>query len=96
MARHRYLVTYDIADDKRRTKVMKTMRDHGDRLQFSVFRCELDGRELVALRASLSGTIHHADDQVLIVDLGPADSSARDDFEAVGRAYAPEVRARIV
>ncbi|HUT57607.1 MAG TPA: CRISPR-associated endonuclease Cas2, partial [Phycisphaerae bacterium] len=39
--RRRYLVTYDISDDKRRDLVFKTLRDRGDHVQFSVFLCEL-------------------------------------------------------
>jgi len=35
------LVSYDITDDKRRTKVAKILEDFGERVQFSVFECEL-------------------------------------------------------
>jgi len=37
-----YLVSYDIPDDKRRTKLAKTIKDFGDRVQYSVFECLLD------------------------------------------------------
>ncbi|PJF46320.1 MAG: CRISPR-associated endonuclease Cas2, partial [Candidatus Thermofonsia Clade 3 bacterium] len=36
-----YIVTYDIADDRRWRKVFKLMYGYGDRLQYSVFRCAL-------------------------------------------------------
>lgn len=37
-----YLVTYDISDDQRRTKVAKILEDYGDRVQYSVFEMELE------------------------------------------------------
>jgi CRISPR-associated protein Cas2 len=37
-----YLVTYDISNDQRRTKVAKILEDFGDRVQYSVFEMELD------------------------------------------------------
>ncbi len=37
--RHTYLVCYDISDDVRRSRVLKTMKGFGDHLQYSVFEC---------------------------------------------------------
>jgi CRISPR-associated protein Cas2 len=37
-----YLVSYDIPDDKKRTRMAKTLRDFGERVQLSVFECILD------------------------------------------------------
>lgn len=37
-----YLVSYDIPDDKKRTKMAKTLLDFGNRVQYSVFECILD------------------------------------------------------
>ena len=42
--RNRYIVTYDITDDRRRTAVYKCLRGFGDHLQYSVFRCDLVDR----------------------------------------------------
>ena len=47
-----YLVSYDIADPKRLKTVFKVMKGWGDHLQFSVFRCDLNPRELVELRGA--------------------------------------------
>ena len=69
--RQTYIVCYDICDDKRLRRVFKTLRGWGDHLQYSVFRCELTHRELVELRAELGAIIHHTEDQVLFVDVGP-------------------------
>ena len=51
--RRRLLVTYDVAHDRRRDKVHRTLLDFGDWVQFSVFVCELDERERIRLRGRL-------------------------------------------
>ena len=33
------VITYDIADDKRRTKIHKVLKSYGQWMQFSVFEC---------------------------------------------------------
>jgi CRISPR-associated protein Cas2 len=36
-----FVVTYDIVQDRRREKVMNTLKNFGLRVQYSVFECEL-------------------------------------------------------
>ncbi len=85
--RHSYLVCYDIADDKRLRKVFKTMRGWGDHLQFSVFECQLTKTDVVKMRAELSELIHHDEDQVLFVELGPAEGRGDRVITAMGKPY---------
>jgi CRISPR-associated protein Cas2 len=87
MARRRFLVTYDVTDDKRRTKVFKTLRGAGDHVQFSVFLCDLNERERTRLRGQLDAVIDHRQDQILTVDLGPSDSDPDQRISSLGRAY---------
>lgn len=95
--RQAYIVSYDVSDPRRLRAVFRLLRGYGDHLQLSVFRCELNDRELVELRAKLGQAIHHDQDQVLFVDLGPADGRARDAIRSLGRAYThPERHAIIV
>lgn len=47
------LVSYDIADDRRRLKIMKTLEGYGSRVQYSVFECRLKGGEIKELRTRL-------------------------------------------
>jgi CRISPR-associated protein Cas2 len=84
-----YLVCYDISDDKRLRKVFKTMRNYGDHLQYSVFECQLTAMDLARLRNELSAIIHHDEDQVLFVNLGPAEGRGDRVITALGRAYSP-------
>ena len=94
--RHSYIVTYDISDPKRLRKTYKVLLGYGDHIQLSVFRCELNHRELVELRAKLSEVIHSGQDQVLFASLGPVAGRARDAVSALGRPYLDPERLAIV
>ncbi len=48
-----YVVAYDISDDRRRTKVFKTLSGFGQWTQYSVFECFLNAKELVLLHSRL-------------------------------------------
>ena len=82
-----YLVCYDICDDKRLRKVFQIMRGYGDHRQYSVFECQLTAMDLVRLRAELTATIHHTEDQVLFVNLGPAQGRGDRVITALGKPY---------
>lgn len=94
--RRRYLVAYDISDDKRRDKVFDDLHGYGDWAQYSVFVCELTDQELVRMRVDLRDTIHEGEDQVMILDLGRAHHPLENSLEIVGRRYEPAVRSHIV
>lgn len=94
--RRHFLVTYDIADDKRRAKVFDTLSDHGDHAQYSVFFCELTPLERARLESQLTGMIDSAKDQVLLVDLGRASHELDLTVDALGKAFAPPQRTMIV
>ena len=85
--RNSYLVTYDISDDKRLRKVFQTLRGFGDHLQYSVFECQLTRTDLIRLRAELAQVIHHKEDQVLFVDLGPAEGRGDRVITSLGKPY---------
>ena len=85
--RNSYIVSYDISDPKRLRQVFKTMRAWGDHLQLSVFECQLTRMDLVRLRAALASIIHHGEDQVLFVDLGPAEGRGDRVITALGKPY---------
>lgn len=68
-----YLVCYDISDDKRLRQVFKVMRGYGDHLQYSVFECQLSQTDLLRVRSELTRIIVRDEDQVLFVNLGPAE-----------------------
>ncbi|WP_024296611.1 CRISPR-associated endonuclease Cas2 [Methylomicrobium lacus] len=86
-----YLVTYDISDPKRWRRVFRLMKGYGDWLQLSVFQCRLSRKRHAELIALLDGIIHHSEDHVLIINIGPAESvkpqvvSLGKDFEVLQR-----------
>ncbi len=82
-----YLVCYDISDDKRLRKVFKAMRNYGDHLQFSVFECQFTTTDLARCRNELGKIIHHDEDQVLFVHLGPAEGRGDRVITALGKPY---------
>jgi CRISPR-associated protein Cas2 len=85
--RSTYIVSYDIADEKRVKKVFKAMRDFGDHLQYSVFECQFTPSDLARCRATLSDIIHHEEDQVLFILLGPAEGRGDRVINALGKPY---------
>lgn len=82
-----YIVSYDVCCPRRLRKVFKTMRGWGDHLQLSVFRCELSARELMELRVALNPILHHGEDQVMFVDVGPVEGRGRASITTMGKPY---------
>ncbi len=89
--RRRYLVAYDIREDKRLRRVHKTMKAFGYPLQYSVFICDLSVREKFAMKHAIGRLIEHLVDSIAIIDLGDPRQRGVDCFEFMGcRAPLPE------
>ncbi len=84
--RNRYIVSYDISDPKRLRRVHRAMKGYGDALQYSVFRCDLSASQRILLIETLSRIIHHREDQVMLINLGPAAGRRSETIETLGRA----------
>ena len=90
-----YIVTYDIASRRRWRHVFRTMEGYGEWLQLSVFQCRLTAKQRMEMVSALDTLIHHGDDHVLIVDLGPADKvSPR--VESLGKRFDAVAREPII
>lgn len=96
MSRRHYLVSYDVSDDKRRNRIFQALEGAGDHVQYSVFLCELSKTEHAQLRAAIAEHVHHREDQVMFLDLGPAHVSLETSLEIFGRPHEPLVRTLIV
>lgn len=94
--RRLYIITYDVADPKRLRKVFQIMRGFGDHLQLSVFRADLSPKERMQLLMKLNPVIHHKEDQVLIIPVGPAGGELEKEIEALGKPYIPSERCAVV
>lgn len=68
-----YLIAYDICDARRYRQIHRAMCGHGDRMQYSVFRCELSELELQGLKEQIWPVLNLAEDRVMIAHLGPID-----------------------
>ena len=91
-----YLCTYDVADDKRRTKLFELLKDHGEHVQYSVFLCSLTRSEIKRLSAVADEIIHRDQDQLLLVDIGADDIDWTTQLSCLGKIWTPQVRSRIV
>lgn len=58
------VITYDISEDKRRTKIHKVLKSYGQWMQFSVFECALTKTEYVRLRERLNKLIRAEEDSI--------------------------------
>ena len=94
MARRRCLIAYDISEPRRLRRVCKTMEEYGERLQYSVFICDLSRTELVHARAEVEQHMNLGEDSVVIVDLGEPKSAK---FTFIGqRRPLPDAGVRII
>ena len=75
MARQFILASYDITDDKRRRKVMKAMEDFGQRVQYSVFECQLNPAEFDKLKKRLKPLFLETQDSIRFYFIGAEDVS---------------------
>ena len=51
------IVTYDIPEDKRRTKIHNILKSYGQWVQYSVFECDLTQTQYAQLRSRLAKLI---------------------------------------
>lgn len=58
------VISYDIRDDKRRTKVHKTLKDYGTWVQFSIFECSISKTNFLILKNKLDKLIDSEKDSI--------------------------------
>jgi CRISPR associated protein Cas2. len=59
------------------------MEGFGDRIQYSVFVCDLSAREFVEMRVAVEARMKRSEDSVMVVDLGRPEDVSR--FLFIGR-----------
>lgn len=76
--RHKYLVTYDVREPKRLTRLHKRLKDWGTPVQFSVFEAILSGPETERMWDMVRKTIDETSDWVALYRLSrPFDEAVR-------------------
>ena len=58
------LISYDIEDDKTRTRLAHQLKDFGPRVQFSVFEADVAAKELTRLKQMLGKVSLAANDSI--------------------------------
>lgn len=71
------------------------MTGFGSWLQLSVFQCRMDACRRQQLIAALDEVIHHRNDHVLVMELGPADQ-IKPSITSLGKNYHPLERETII
>jgi CRISPR-associated protein Cas2 len=71
------VISYDVPDDKRRTKIMKTLKDFGQHVQYSVFECNLKRDDYGRLRRLLKELLNPQQDNVRFYQLCEEDARRR-------------------
>lgn len=91
-----YIVTYDIADQRRWRRVFKAMQGYGEWLQLSVFQCRLTRRRRAELETRLRELVKNGEDHILLIDVGPADKIHLA-VESLGKSFSKmERRANVI
>ena len=62
----RYLIAYDVADDKRRTRVVKRLQNFGKRIQFSLFECDLEPMDYLRMCRKVEAVLNFQEDRLHI------------------------------
>lgn len=75
------IITYDLSDDKRRTKLHKLLKGYGQWTQYSVFECFLTDKEWVRLRHELDDLCDDTEDSVRIYRVC---GTCRESVETIG------------
>ena len=92
---HLYIISYDISEPKRWRRVFRIMKGYGAWVQLSVFQCRLTRVRMLQLESALSEAMSHAEDHILIVDIGPVENVIPH-VRSLGKQFAPVVREVVI
>jgi len=65
----RYIIAYDISSDKRRNKLSRLLQGWGERVNLSVFECEIKKGKFDELRKKILKIINNNEDLVIYYPL---------------------------
>ncbi len=82
----RYVVAYDIPDDRRRNQVARFLNGYGERVQYSVWECMLTASQAEKMRQGLARRLKAEEDRVRIYRLCPVCAG---EVQTLGQAAPP-------
>jgi CRISPR-associated protein Cas2 len=65
----KWVIAYDIPDDRRRRKMANTLENFGDRVQFSVFEVIVEERDLETIVKKIEAVLVSEEDSVRLYPL---------------------------
>ena len=80
------LTSYDIPSDRRRAKVAKILLDYGERVQYSVFECNLTLKQLQRLLTELQEVVSEEEDSIRVYRLC---ADCVEEIKVLGHAQPP-------
>ena len=82
--RDRYFVCYDVSDPQRLIKTYKKMCGYGDPVQYSVFSCDLNDKEIIYLKEDLGEILNMSEDRVLFINTGNSEKNKNGRITTMG------------
>ena len=92
---HLYIISYDIRKPRRWRRVFKTLQGYGEWMQLSVFQCRMTRIRALQLESALHDIVNHAEDHVVIIDIGPADM-VKPRVQSIGKPFTPIIHAPVI
>lgn len=68
-----YIICFDVSDERRLRAVSKALEDVGNRVQYSVFECHLENKDLTELQEKLARIVDIKSDHIRYYPVCPKD-----------------------
>ena len=81
----KYLIVYDMVDDRRRSKIHDCLMSYGERVQYSVFMVDTKPAKMLRLKEKIVSMIERSEDSVIVIDLGIAEGFSHARMEQIGK-----------
>lgn len=94
--RNRHFICYDVRDPKRLADTYKKMNGYGVPVQYSVFLCDLNPKELVLMKKDLTELLNLNEDQVLIIDAGSVNGRGLHCVNTIGEPLSTKKESTII
>jgi len=88
------IISYDIPNDRRRTKIHDALKDYGAWVQYSVFECDLTKKEFLKLRQRLKELL--SDDEGESIRFYVLCEECQKNIERIGGEIPPQYSGAVI